>query len=252
MASVRAHVMHQANKIRTIARKRFSFRVKWLAKFGLGKLKHTISFGLNGLDLKMVSSINLAPSYYIEIGANNGVSQSNTLVLELFYGWRGLLIEPTETAFQQLQRNRSKRRNFLLRSACVSSAFSHSTVDIVYSNLMSVAVGLESDVKDPFSHAEKGKQFLLPEQEIRVESVPAMTLTRALETAKAPDKIGLLSLDVEGAEIEVLKGVDFDKYQIDWILVECREIHAMTEFLSQRGYTLTRQLSSHDYLFRLK
>ena len=44
------------------------------------------------------------PKFYIEIGANDGVSQSNTKYLELFYDWRGILIEPIPSVFKKLQK----------------------------------------------------------------------------------------------------------------------------------------------------
>ncbi len=177
------------------------------------------------------------------------MEQSNTLALELFYGWRGLLIEPSEATFERLKKNRSKRRNYLLRTACVSSAFPDHTVELIYADLMSVALGLDSDVPDPHAHAESGAKFLASDDSIRAESVPATTMTRALEIAGAPGRIGLLSLDVEGAELEVLKGIDFEKYQFDWMLIECRSFRRMATFLDSHGYALQEKLSHHDYLF---
>jgi FkbM family methyltransferase len=170
--------------------------------------------------------------------------------LELFYGWNGLLIEPIDSTFQKLKKNRNGRRNFLLKAACVSSSYSLPTVDIIYANLMSTAVGLDTDVEDPVAHAEYGTRFLAPDDSIRVEQVPAITMTRALEIAKAPGEIGLLSLDVEGAELEVLKGIDFQKYQFNWIVVESRKIGRISDFLDGHGYVLLSKLSKHDYLFQ--
>ena len=201
------------------------------------------------MNQKLLDAIDTSPSYYIEIGANDGVTQSNSLALEIFYGWEGLLIEPSSDTFARLERNRSKRRNYLLRSACVSSAYPDSTCDLLYSNLMSVVPGLDSDVSDAYAHAESGAEFLAFDDPIRIESVPAITMTRVLEMAGAPSRIGLLSLDVEGAELEVLKGIDFEKYQFDWMLIECRSIERLVTFLEIYGYALREKLSHHDYLF---
>lgn len=205
------------------------------------------SFGL--LPQKLLEAIDTSASYYVEIGANDGVSQSNTVALELSYGWKGLLIEPINSTFEKLKKNRSKRRNYLLRSACVSSSFPGSTVELIYANLMTTAVGLDSDVADPYAHAASGGRFLSPNDSLRIESVPAITMTRALEMAGAPNKIGLLSLDVEGAELEVLKGIDFQKYQFGWMLIECRNLKRVSTFLENHGYALQGKLSHHDYLF---
>jgi hypothetical protein len=114
---------------------------------------------------------------------------------------------------------------------------------------MSTVVGLDSDVADPVAHAESGAVFLRPEDSVRVEFVPARTLTAVLEESQAPRNIDLLSLDVEGAELEVLRGLDLNRYQISWILVECRNIERLTHYLVQFGYELRAQLSGHDFLF---
>ena len=209
---------------------------------------------LTGLRRNLLHEIDTSPNYYVEIGANDGVAQTNTLALETFFGWRGLLIEPINSVYEKLAKNRSRRRNTLLRAACVSSRFPDATVELVYSNLMSVAIGLDSDVSDPFAHADSGRYQLRAEDPVRVESAPAMTMTRALELAGAPDRIGLLSLDVEGAELEVLKGIDFDKYRFDWMLIECRDLGRLETFLRNHGYVLQKDLSTHDdpygdYLF---
>ena len=111
------------------------------------------SFGLEGLDWKAIDIITSESKYFIELGANDGVTQSNTLALETYCGWRGLLIEPIEETFFELARNRNSRRNTVLRAACVSSEYREATVDLVFSNLMSTAIGLDSDVGDPLSHA---------------------------------------------------------------------------------------------------
>jgi hypothetical protein len=55
--------------------------------------------------------------------------------------------------------NRSKK-NQIFCNACVSFEFKDRFVEIAFSNLMSSPIGLESDVLDPVSHAESGKQFL--------------------------------------------------------------------------------------------
>lgn len=249
MATIRAHLAHQRGRVRRLVEDSFRFRSKLVSKHLLG-YRPSSSFGLAGLDKLLIEAIDTSANYYVEIGANDGVQQSNTLALELFYGWNGLLIEPVDSTFQKLKKNRNGRRNHLLKAACVSEDFRSPSVDIIYSNLLSIGIGLDTDIDDPFEHADFGKRFLGPDDVVRVESVPAITMTRALELAKAPGKIGLLSLDVEGAELEVLKGVDFKKYYFDWIIVESRKVSRISEFLGKRGYVLLSQLSHHDYLFQ--
>lgn len=46
----------------------------------------------------------LEPGVFLDIGANDGVTLSNTYSLQLA-GWRGVLIEPSESAFQKIPYN---------------------------------------------------------------------------------------------------------------------------------------------------
>ena len=80
----------------------------------------------------------------------------------------------------------------------------------------------------------------------------AVTLNSILEKSKAPKEIDFLSLDVEGAELEVLKGIDFNKFSFKFMLIEVRDIKRMESFLLQHGYLLEKKFSTHDYLFRKK
>lgn len=232
-----------------IVRKFFGFKIRWLSRLLVGLDKSTDSFGLNGLDLKLIASISPEPSYYIEVGANDGVSQSNTLLLELFYGWRGLLIEPIPATFKRLKANRSSRRNFILRAACRANKASGEDLELLYSNLMSVTLGLDSDLANPSAHALQGEKYLYAGERVHKVTAPALTLTEALELSDAPKEVGLLSLDVEGVELEVLKGIDFGSYSISWILVESRNINAIKAYLAGHNYELSAQLSHHDFLF---
>jgi hypothetical protein len=64
-------------------------------------------FGLNNLDKKILDHINFKSGYFIELGANDGITQSNTKHFELFKGWHGVLIEPSPTQFKKLKKFRS-------------------------------------------------------------------------------------------------------------------------------------------------
>ena len=75
------------------------------------------------------------------------------------------------------------------------------------------------------------------------------TLNKILIEANVKDEIDFLSLDVEGVEIEVLKGIDFKKYSFKYMLIESRDIEKLNLFLSQKNYKLVEQLTEIDYLF---
>ena len=67
----------------------------------------------------------------------------------------------------------------------------------------------------------------------------------------APSLIDFLSLDVEGAELDVLKGINFSQYNFKYIVVECRSIQRLQDHLKNFKYKFIKKLSSYDYLFVL-
>jgi hypothetical protein len=59
----------------------------------------------------------------------------------------------------------------------------------------------------------------------------------------------LLSLDVEGYEASALRGIDFERHYIEWILVEARYRDDVEAVLTKL-YTLQAELTDRDLLFR--
>jgi FkbM family methyltransferase len=207
-----------------------------------------IFFGLNNLDKKLLEYINYEDGYFIELGANDGITQSNTKHLELYKGWAGVLIEPSPRQFAKLKKSRSKRSHFF-NCACVGFDFPKPNIELMYSNLMSVALEGANDIADPVAHAKAGESHS-DKEEIYVFSAQARTLQSVLVEAKSPRLIDLLSLDVEGGELEVLRGIDFEHTNFKYIVLETRSINEIREFLNPMGYEEIAKLSHHDYIFR--
>ena len=53
----------------------------------------------------------------------------------------------------------------------------------------------------------------------------------------------------EGSEIEVLKGIDRNKFRFKYICLECRDIEKMKIYMHSINYLFIEQLSQHDFLF---
>jgi FkbM family methyltransferase len=183
------------------------------------------------------------------LGANDGVDQSNTLHFELFKNWRGVLIEPTPHNFFNCLKNRAAENSFFC-NACVSFDFKEKFVEIAFSNLMSTPIGLESDISNPLEHAQAGKKYLNPTDEIFIFGALAKSLNEILTKSSAPNNIDLLSLDVEGAELEVLKGIDHNMYRFKYMCVESHfNPEKIRDYLQDKNYSFVEKLSSFDYLF---
>ena len=205
--------------------------------------------GLNGLDTLIESHLDTSrPGYYVELGANDGVRQSNTYFLEKEYGWHGLLIEPSLNRYLELIRNRDAR-NFFACAACVPFDYPHDFVRMTYANLMTVSRSLPTDLPDPDGHLREGRRFLKSGSEVVDFGAVAQTLDSLLTAAGAPPTIDLLSLDVEGVEIPVLSGIDHDRFRFRWMVIESRSPQRLERYLRGKGYQLAATLTAQDLLF---
>lgn len=207
-------------------------------------------FGLNELDRKLLPYLNIRDGFFVELGANDGITQSNTKHLEVFKGWKGVLIEPSPDQFKKLIKNRS-HESFFFNCACVGFDFKKSDIQLMYSNLMTVALEGENDIQDRVAHAKAGESHS-DKEKVYVFTANARTLQSVLEEANSPNLIDLLSLDVEGGELEVLKGINFEQTNFKYIVIETRSITEVREFLVPKNYQEVAQLSHHDYLFQWK
>lgn len=205
-------------------------------------------FSLNELDRKLEKYVDFDNGYFVELGANDGITQSNSLYFERQRGWHGLLVEPVLHNFIACRGNRSEK-NSIHCAACVSFDYKGEFVRIAYSNLMTTPLSLASDIGDPREHAKRGQQFLRQEEAVVEFGAVAKPLNALLLESGAPAVIDFLSLDVEGAELEVLQGVDHQAFRFKYILVECRDLPRLSAYLEQQGYKLIDQFSQHDYLF---
>lgn len=206
-------------------------------------------FALNNLDKKLKKYINYRDGYFVELGANDGFTQSNTLYFEQNKGWRGILIEPSLNLFIKCTSVRSKKNNKFFCCACVPFEFKDHYVDIEYKNLMSISKNLNLDIVDIDHFLSLGDEYT-PSIINKVKfGAQARTLQSILIESQAPTEIDLLSLDAEGAEFSVLSGINFNKFTFKYILVETRVFQKIDKFLSGHGYVFVEALSNNDYLF---
>ena len=204
---------------------------------------------LNNIDKKLDKYLNYRDGFFIEVGANDGFNQSNTYYLEKFQGWRGILIEGIPELYQKCVRERPKSKVF--NCALVSSDCQEPFVTMRYGNLMSLVKGALKNEEVENNHLERAYKIQKTENitsyEIQVE---AKTLTSILDECKV-EKIDFFSLDVEGFELNVLKGLDFNKYRPKYMLIEARFREEIEEYISDL-YSQVDQLSHHDFLYKCK
>lgn len=165
---------------------------------------------------------------FVELGAVDGVKQSNSCMFERSLGFSGVLIEPDPQQFKLLERNRPHSR-------CFNYAISkdQSQVDMYVSKqplVSSVVSQTHSNFKERWH------------QNSKTISVPAKQLHELLTESKT-NYIDLFSIDVEGCEHEVLQTMDWsipvyviiiESYHPNWNL--CKSILEEQNFKNVRTY----------------
>jgi FkbM family methyltransferase len=196
---------------------------------------------------KILKYLPYSDGFFIEVGANNGFNQSNTYYLEKFRSWKGLLIEGIPELYQEclLERPQSK----VINCALVSEDFTEPYVTMTYSGLTSLVNGAFQNHEQEQIHLQKGAmaQGYLSCYQIEV---PARTLTSILDEYGVKE-IDFFSLDVEGFELSVLQGLDFNKYRPKYLLIETSFKKDVDDYLKDY-YIEIEQLTVHDYLYQRK
>lgn len=206
---------------------------------------------LNGLDRKLERYLDFDGGVFVEAGANDGVTQSNSYYFEKIRGWTGLLVEPVPALAAACRQNRRAR---VVEAALVDTAAPGATVELHYAGLMSTVTGALGDEAATARHVEAG----LAVQQLPAASrltVPARTLSALLDEAGFTRPVDLLCLDVEGGEPGALNGIDFARHAPRYICVEARDPAAIAAVLEPR-YRLQEvltELGTHrDLLYTLR
>jgi FkbM family methyltransferase len=184
--------------------------------------------------------------FFVEAGVNDGYDQSNTYHLERQRDWRGLLVEAVPALHELAVVERPNAR--VVNCALVDSGHPGGHVDVRYGGLRSVVAGAHgSEDKD---HAWVEPAFALGLEETYEVTVPARTLSELLDEIDAPE-VDFLSLDVEGYEPQVLRGLDLARHAPRFILVEVVDEAArlLVEAELEERYVLLEQLSPFDVLY---
>lgn len=193
---------------------------------------------------KLKKYLNFENGFFIEVGAHDGIFQSNTLNLEESLGWKGILIEPSLNAYLECIKNRPK-------SICINLALTsfeqYKKKDFVFGDFNSSPMSSVAANRSGFSKFENLKNYLSGITKKKLRPVSTAPLQLIIDKIGI-DKVDFLSLDVEGFEYEVLKGVNFNKCRPKYILIEVREIQKKNIFdlMLSLNYTFLENISNFN------
>jgi len=160
-------------------------------------------------DLNVVKFYNgKKDGFFIEIGANDGITLSNTYLLEQKYNWKGICCEPNPNVFGNLIVNRSK-------SICCDKAVYNDSNQYVTFKLKN-----HSLLSGISSHLQKKINLNFNIKENPTIKVETISLLDLLNKYNCPSFIEYISIDTEGSELEIIRNFDFNKYTFGLIDIE--------------------------------
>ena len=174
---------------------------------------------------------------FVDVGAYDGVSINNTLYFEKNHNWTGINIEPIKDVYDKLVVNRPNTINMM----CAVSNNDGKAEFICNKGYTEMISGLKNNYDR--RHFER-----LMRENSQMGSTTELILvnTKKLETIFDEHNINhvhYLSIDVEGAEFEVIKSINFDKVFIDVIGFENNYHDSSIEiiqYLEQKNYKIVK------------
>jgi FkbM family methyltransferase len=184
------------------------------------------------------------PGFYVDVGAHHPRRFSNTYY---FYkrGWRGVNIDATPGVKRLFDRERP-------RDTTVEAAISRDGRELTLRVYPDGALNsLSTDAADAPAAAHAG---VVAVREVKLSTRRLVDVLR--EHVPAGQSIDYMSVDVEGMDLEVLEGGDWDAYRPRFVLVECfgarlSEVDAspVGAFMRARGYEVFAKCV-HTFIFR--
>ena len=180
---------------------------------------------------------------FLEFGATDGYSLSNSYLLENIFNWKGVLSEPSTQWHESLKKN---RKNTKILTKCIWKE-SGKKLDFFMSDQ-----GEFSTLKD---FIESDKISIPTNTEMRKKSGKTISVETISLNEVVKDYFGsicpsYISIDTEGSEYEILQSFDFENFKPKLFTIEHNHTPAeskIDELLINNGYVrIFRNLTAFD------
>ncbi len=224
--------------------RRWAKKVRWRATRRAGSERYTWA-ALNRLDRQLVALLGeQRGGTFVELGGNDGLQQSNTLALEVLYGWRGLLVEADPELAAECIRNRPDAAVI-----CAAAGADWGMAALTRADLVTTVGPSDAEANaDANADAGRGSTDAGTDAGPAPLVVPTAPLSALIDAGLGERPIDLLSLDVEGYELPVLAGLDLARHRPGVMVIETNQAVAVADALGD-GYLRGPALSYHDHLF---
>jgi len=173
---------------------------------------------------------NKKSGFYIDVGCFHPIRYSNTMFLHS-KGWMGMNIDLSKESIDlfKIVRPKDINLNFGVGSK-------NETLEYFYSKNVFLNNTFDIDFAKNFLKKDK----------IKKSTIEVKTLSCIIEEYSTETKIDLLDIDAEGFDFDVLKGINFEKYVIELIMIEVHNYDEKTkkiaketlDFLTNKNFKL--------------
>ncbi len=184
--------------------------------------------------------------FFVDIGAHDGLTFSNSYFFEKERGWSGVCVEPIPEIFEKL----NKVRDCIKVNGCISDKvgsenFLRVKGDVVDTEMLS---GLVEDYDE--RHLERIdrelKEYGGTKEEIEVNCYNINTVLKENNITK----VDFFTIDTEGNEMKILNTIDFNAFDFDLFIVENNyETEEMNDFMKTKGFKRIKKIG-HDEVYR--
>lgn len=182
---------------------------------------------------------------FVDIGAHNGITFSNTYFFEKELGWTGICVEPIPEVFEQLAVNR--------KCCCIQGCITDYSGEGKFFRVISPVVHVEMlsglvQKYNPTHFDRMNYERSMSGGVLKVIDVKCYLFDDILKQ-NGISHVNLLSVDTEGGEFEILSTIDFSRTKIDVITIEDNyNDPRFIPFLTQKGYNFLGRIEQ-DLLF---
>ena len=187
---------------------------------------------------RLVAEFECVP-FVVDVGAHDGRSASNTRRL-VEAGWPAILIEPLPAPFEKLRETYHGYPH--VTCLCVACADQPGQAELY--------IGTDGEQGFLSTLCRDDNAWFQAMRSDKSIEVDVDTLTNLLMRHSAPREFGVLSIDAEGMDYEVLLGLDFARYRPTIVITEeyesDREKHASKyALLIREGYSLVQKVGAN-------
>lgn len=180
---------------------------------------------------------------FVDIGAHDGISLSNTYFFEKELGWTGICFEPLKKPYKKLKQCRN--------AACINAcaAQEDGVVDFVQ---VTGPLEMFSGMLSTYSkeHFETLEQYLKEQGgAYKIIQIPTVNVNEVLKKYNLKN-IDYISIDTEGSELEIIQAIDFKQFNIYALSIENNYKNPLIrEWMSAQGFEFVAELQWDDIYY---